>query len=371
MKTMLKIRKKTRTFFESFGSFILLLLTLSLAGCGGDNPAASPQAAALTPNFVSVKANVESALAKIQSRKLNSRDNTPWVIAAALFALGKDLEVTVAETGMSMKAYEYLCKEARYQNQRIFRTLNGQPALPTRGLTFGLTDSFKIQDHVDQYLSVFAEIGVATDQSIVSDDGVTYTVANMVEASTRNFTPSQELGWTLISLSVYGDAVKPFITDANETFTLENVIALANRRDLQNESRWGTHQLYAMGFALRRHLISGGRLDGSWAEARAFLDRYIALAKRYQQSDGAFSADMFWGSSAPDSHDLLMETTGHMLMWLNMALTTNELREPWILSAIDRLSREVLTTDFSVIGDSAIYMTGHALKQFDTLMSMQ
>ncbi len=356
--------------------FAAIPLSVFLSGCGGggggggDNPTASSVGTTQTTDFATMASKVKSALAKIRARKLNSRDHTPWVINSALFALGKDLEVNVVESAKTMKAPEYLCTEARYDNKLIYRTLNGQPALPTRDISFGLTESFKIQDHVDQFLSVLAEVGVATSQTIIADDGANYTVGDLVNASLRNFKSTQEFAWTLIALAVYNGLEKSFTTDSNETYKISDIMSLAAKRDTSKEARWGAHHLYAMAYALRMHLNAGGKFEGSWEEARAYLENHVRLAKNYQQTDGAFSANMFWGSSYPDSPDTLLETTVHMMIWHDMSLTSDQLREEWIVKAINRLALEILNYDFVQFGESGIYMSAHALQHYSTLLNL-
>ena len=364
-----------RLLRDCYATLAVFVFALFASGCGGGgsgggNPAATSDTTAATVDFSTMASNVKAALLKVQGRNLNSRDHTPWTINSALFALGKNLDISVIESGKTLKAAEYLCTEARYANQRIYRTLNGFPALPTRDISYGMTESFKIQDHVDQFLSVLGEVGIPATQQIIGDDGTTYTVADLERASEKGFRPSQELGWSLISLAVYNGLDKPFTNDQGQTYTISDILTLAIQRDTSMEARWGAHHLYAMAYLLQMRMNAGGTFDAPWVNSRSYLDRHVRLGRQYQQADGAFSGNMFSGSSYPATPDDLLETTGHMMLWLNVALNPDQLREDWIVRAVNRLAVEIINKDFAMFGESGIYMSAHALRQYSTILNL-
>lgn len=357
----------------TLSGFFLFMFSLVILGCGGGGGgggSASPVASDLTPTFQNVPDNAlfldtKAAIAKIRNRKLNNRDNAPWVAMHSVITFGLDMTVDLVETNTTMNAVEYLCSEARWQNQRIFRTVNGEPALPTRNISFGLTESFKVQDHVDQYLFAFSCGKVSPDQKITADDGAVYTVADMIKASLRNFRSTQELAKTIPALSYYYGIDKTFTNSEGVSYSMSDLMGLASLRDTTKETEAGTHHLYGMGFALKMHTDAGGKVEGGWQKAREYLDQHVVLAKQSQLAGGIFSMEKFGGWQEADSTSLQVWETGHMLEWLSKALTPEQMREGWVTAAAGRLAREILDNDLTSFSDGGMYHAANALQFYN------
>lgn len=349
----------------------VMLLVLGVSGCGGGGGGGggSPVAVDVSQTFTAVpdealKQKIEQAIAKIKARQLNSKDNTPWVIMHAIIAFDLDLNVTTVADGAGVNAVTFLCSQATYQNQKIFRSVDGRPSLPTRNLSFGLTESYVVQDHVDQFLFAFSGAGVPLTQTIVADDGASYTVADMVTVAIANFRTSQELAWTMVSLATYNGIDAAFTNNLGNTYTLADLLALAVKLDSSKETEGGTHHLYAVGFLLKRHVANGGAVSGAWSSGREYLDQAIARAKQSQIADGSFSLATFAGWTESDSPSLLVWGTGHMVEWLTQALTTDQLKEPWMAAAVTRLTEEILKLDVTAFSDGGMYHAANALRLY-------
>jgi hypothetical protein len=212
------------------------------------------------------QARVERVLTKVHGRPLASNSHTPWVIMHGVIAFESALQVHDAAGEQQMNAIDYLLEKATYEGRGIFRETDGVPTLPPR------RQYFQVQDHVED----------------------------------------QELGWTLVAMSTYVPRHKSWTTADGRRYRVEDVVALAVERDPRRETEGGPHHLYGVAYALRRYDDRGGPHTGAWAQARAYLDRYVDLARRYQQEDGAFSEVMFRGSRPPHSPRTLVSTTGHL-----------------------------------------------------------
>lgn len=337
---------------------------LALLGCGGGGGGGggSSDLSSQSATDLPLNQSLPLALAKVRSRKLSSTDNTPWVAMHAVIAFEKEMEVTSVAAGKSVNAIEYLCNEATYDGKRIFRAIGGRPVLPTRDLTFGLTQSYVVQDHVDQYLYAFAGAGVPLGQKITADDGTPFTVADMVSASKLGFRPTQELGWTLVALPIYEGIGTSFTNDQGNTYSMSDLIGLAAQRVSSQEAEAGTHHLYGVAFALDAHLKAGGTLDGNWLTARRYLDWHITRARETQKADGSFDMAAFGNWQEADSPSLRVWGTGHMLEWLYFALSVEQLREDWITRALKRVTADLLNFETSVFSDGGFYHAAHALK---------
>ena len=210
----------------------------------------------------------------------------------------------------------------------------------------------------------FADAGVALDRTVVADGGRTFLVGDMLAASQRNFHERQELGWTLVALSTYLEPGATWSTRKSRQYRLEDLVALAVRRDPRNETEGGFHHLYGVAFALRNHTTRGGKIDGSWAEAVTYLDEYVQLTKAWQQKDGALSGGVFGRDVEPRDPSHLVSTTGHALEWLSLAMSPEELRAPWVGRAVARLCDVMDGHAVGDLSDGGLYHAVHALRLY-------
>ena len=209
-----------------------------------------------------------------------------------------------------------------------------------------------------------ADAGVPLDRRLRADTGRRFHVSDLLAAAERSFREDQELGWTLVAVSTYVPPDRVWSAADGREYRIEDLVALAVRRDPRRETEGGAHHLYGIAYALRRHGERGEKLTGAWAEARAYLDRYVDRVRHNQQEDGAFSAAMLRGSRPPRSPRELVSTTGHTLEWLSIALSPNALREPWVGRAVDRLCEELEAYPLDTFSDGGIYHAAHALRRY-------
>jgi hypothetical protein len=215
----------------------------------------------------------------------------------------------------------------------------------------------------------FADADVPLTQAIIADGGRQFDVEDMLDASKKTFSPTQELGWTLVAMTHYLGTDKSWLTASGDTFSVSDVLALAAKRNINRETEGGPHHLYGMAYALKSHTGTGGKLVAAWKMGRDYLDHHIKLAKKYQRPDGSFSARMFRDSRQADSSRQLVWATGHMLEWLSLALTPAQLQEDWITRAVARMVKEINTAELSTLSDGGMYHAAHALRRYRDAVS--
>lgn len=339
------------TTVSRIGRMMCLLATVSLFAC----------AQAPTPPKIE---QINAAIDKINQRQLRSDEHTPWTIVHAVIAFGQAATVFDVSTKKTVNAIDYLCNKATYNSIRLFRNKGGKPSLPTRNISYGLSESYKIQDHVDQYLMAFANAGVDLSQTLVTQDGSRFIIQDLLDAAKIDFVDTQELGWTLLAINHYlGPNGQWKIADGS-TRSIGDLMALATQRDSMRETEGGHHHLFGIASVLNAHRVAQGTLEGRWLLAEEYLDRHITLAKRYQQDDGAFSMQVFQGSRAPNNARELVWSTGHMLEWLMLALPQEQLKAPWINHAVNRLVEEINAQNLSEFSDGGLYHAAHALRLY-------
>lgn len=309
---------------------------------------------------------IDAAIKKIHQRELVAGENTPWVIMHAVIAYEQDITVTDPATGVKHNAISFLMKHARDGDQRIYQMGKGVPRLRTRGITPGFGKSFIMQDHVDQFLMSYADAGVPLDAELIADDGNTYTVKTLLGASQTEFRETQELGWTLVSWATYMPIDATWKTDADRETGVADVMALAVLRDANRETEGGPHHLYGIAYALNTYTAANPdkALDGPWLAAREYLDKHVALAKEYQLDNGSYSRAMFRSSVAPNDPRSDCWATGHMLEWLCLALTREQLRQEWVVRGVERLCTVIEEHETSDFSDGGLYHAAHALRLY-------
>ena len=304
---------------------------------------------------------IDKVIQKVHDRSLRSDVNTPWAVMHAVVAFEKGLEVFDVGEGKNINAIDYLTRHAKFEGKLIYQDVNGIPTLKTRGKG---DKSFLVQDHVDQYLFAYADAGVDLDREILSRTGRKFTVNDKLKFAKKGFKDDQELGWTLVAVSTYLSFDEKWEADSGKKYRTEDVMALAIQRDPRRETEGGPHHLYGVAYALDKYLEQGGKLKGTWKDARKYLDKYVALTKEYQQDDGAFSASVFFRATRPRTPRHLVSTTGHALEWMSLALSPEELKQAWVLDAIERLVTDLEKFPTEVFSDGGLYHAAHALRRF-------
>ncbi|MBI1375799.1 MAG: hypothetical protein GC159_24075 [Phycisphaera sp.] len=313
-----------------------------------------------------LKRRVDAAIAKVHRRELRPDKDTPWVIMHAVIAYEKDLEVTDAATGKRVNAIEFLLNHAQDEGKPMYRMQGGVPRLRTRDITPGFKESFIVQDHVDQFLMAYADAGVALDTSGVADTGEKFTVGTLLDAAKREFEADQELGWTLVSVTTYLPIDATWTTAKGDEMSAADIVALAVKRDARRETEGGPHHLYGIAYALQRYTAAhpDAALEGPWKAAHDYLDRHVAMVRQFQNDDGTFSVAMFRGKRQADSPKLMVWATGHTLEWLCRTLTPEQLREPWVVRAVDRLATTLNDTPTDTLSMGGLYHAAHALRLY-------
>lgn len=347
------MRRSQRRIWRALVCLLMCSLMCSTVFAGGRSPKKSS-----ADDLDSLLPLINQTLAKIKRRELRSDRHSPWVIMHGIIAFGQDFDVYDAVKRQKINAIEFLLNRATVQGQRIFNDNQGEPSLPSG------PQQVLIQGHVDQYLMAFADAQVPLEYKLTADTGRTFTIADLLNATRRHFNASQELAYTLVALPAYMPLNQSWTTDSGQTFLIKDIVKLALYRDPRMETCNGTHHLYGIAYALMKHREQGEADDEVWRRAKDYVQSYIEQAKQYQQESGAFSGAGFRGAAPANTPRLMVETSGHTLEWLTMALTADELKEPWVRKAVRALCEEIQQYPLKKLSDSGMYHAAHALRRY-------
>lgn len=290
--------------------------------------ASAAKAAKQTPE--QMRDRLDSAIDFIRTqRHLNSKDHSAWQVVHGILPYGRGFEIK--HDGKIIPALDYLLAGGKLNGWNMRRGDHGVQTILEAGSKTG-------QGHEDQWLGYLSQCGLKLDENIVVG-GEDFTIADLLEQAKWNIHDGQEATWTLMAASTYlPDDAKWTAKDGTE-WTIERMAKMEAGQDLNGEASacGGTHRLYALVNALKRHLAQEGTVTGGWVDVQNKIDDSFAKVKEYQNPDGSFSAHFFLRAGKATELSGELHSTGHTLEVMAAGLDDNELREPWMTKAVNHL----------------------------------
>lgn len=304
----------------------------------------------------------------LQNRKLNIQEHAAWQILHGSLAYGKVFPVE--HQGEMIPVVDYLSQGGKMNGWTIERGNRLQSAEGEEGETpnYGMRavvepGSRTGQGHYDQWLAILSQCDLPPSTTFqVGPD--TFTMAQFVQQvqldTSRN--TLNEFSWTLIGLTAYFPTDHTWTDSSGKTWTIADLVQIEVDQGLGEAACGGSHRLIGLTMALNRHKQQGRPVEGPWAAAEALIqERGVGNARKFQNPNGAFSANYFnRPGSSPDLAENL-GTTGHTLEFLTLTLEEEQLREPWMLHAADYLCDLFERTEAVSLECGALYHAAHGL----------
>ena len=296
-----------------------------------------------------------------QHRELSVGKQAAWQILHGALAYQRDF--VVQHAGRDVSAVDYLLDGGSMQGWRVQRGM----ALDSTGERFGLrilldAGSKQGQGHPDQWFAVLAQCGLEATQPIVVG-GDTYTMEDVLRQIQWDvpLNTEREYSWTLIGLTTYLPTNATWEASDGEEWSIERLVEIETDQALDSSACGGTHRLIGLAMALNQHLAQGGEIVGVWQRADAKIQEAIALARQYQNEDGSFSTNYF--ARAGRSRDLStnLGTTGHVLEFLTIAMTEEQLQQPWVRRAVAEMCEQFQKTEHLPLECGKLYHAAHGL----------
>lgn len=316
-----------------------------------------------------LKPRIELAIEQVQSRDLLTTNNF-WTVFHGILGSGLDKTMlTDKAAGKKINAIEYICKGGK---------INGMQFLPKEehGLDVLTAEGFHLQGvaqgHQDQFIAEMAQWGMPRDK-VFKVGGKDFHFEDFTRFSKMRASvqqkPKQELSWAIIVIAqFYGTDVRPWTNMHGEKITYDQIVKFEVDEPIDQAACGGTHRLFGMTWAYYLHLKNGGQTTAPWIEVAAKIADYKKLARDLQNPDGSFSTDYFKGKGHADDPHLRIGTTGHVVEWLALAMTDDELKAPWMQEAVSRLSLMILDMAHNEIDGGALYHAAHGLHLYHTRM---
>ena len=329
------------------------------AGCDRTPPpsAASPAANPVSPP--SLCSRIEAAVAHARdARRLDASVHGAWQVVHGILAFGPEFHL--AHDGEVGPALDYLLGGGPLTGWQLRPGKRGVVALVEEGSTTG-------QGHPDQWLGYLSQCGlggVPLDTKLVVG-GRDHTLADLLEQAKFDLRPGQEATWTLMALAAYLPPDAAWKASDGTAWTVEKVVRMEADADLSTSACGGAHRLAGLALALAAHRAARANpeapLTGGWADAAERLADAIDRARRFQQPDGSFSTHFFERPGTSPDVFARLAATGHIFEVLVLALDDDELADPWVTRAAERLVAMLEQTRDVDVECGALYHAIHGL----------
>ena len=344
-------------------------MTMFLMGCGtsttpGTNASGgnSRASSGRTPSLDELQTTLDEVLTfTLEDRLLNTEDHAAWQILHGALAYQLDFPVQVARDGPVVSSVQHLLDGGYIRGWEVrpgHRFGDGRI-----GLRAILEEGSKAgQGHADQWFAVLAQCGLQPDQPIIAA-GREFTMSDFVQQVQWDLPQNvgREWSWTLIGLTTYLPTDATWQASDNQQWSIKRLVQLEAEQEIESSTCGGSHRLIGLAMALNRHVDQGGQLEGSWKLADEAIRKYVRRARELQNPDGSFSTHYFSRPGmSPDLADTI-RTTGHMLEFLTLAMTAEELKQPWVRKATWKLCDVFRKTRDADLECGALYHAAHGL----------
>jgi hypothetical protein len=270
------------------------------------------------------------------SRLLSVDRNAAWQVAHGAVAYGKDLKLVVGD--QTLDALDYLFSGGEMRGWEL--TSGG--ILPSTGRpsvnAYVEAGSYVGQGHVDQFLGYLSQTALPrTTQVAVGDQSLTIEDwARTAQYQVPN-NPYREYSWTLIALTNYFPDELTWKGADGKDWTLEPIVEFEAKQDIGSSPCGGMHRLMGLAHSVRYWKKRGEGFRGGWAVAQSTVQDSIATIRKFQNSDGTFSANYTVRPGTSSDLSTRIGTTGHTLEFLAYALEPQDLQEEWVGRSVRRL----------------------------------
>jgi hypothetical protein len=343
------------------------LIGLGCAPVGGPlepEPSAAPTAAApapaplppprLTEANAGLKERLQAAIRNVRQRDLLV-SNSFWTIFHGILGVGSDATLLDPDSGLRVNAIDYI---------RRGGSIRGLKFLPTpTGLDVRTGPQFVGQGHQDQFVAEMAQWGMPLDATF-QVDGKQYTFADFIRHAKARASVSsdQELSWAVLILGQYVGTDIRWTNGNGEELKFEDLVRYELNQPIDTAACGGTHRLFGLSWVYHLHLQKGGATTGVWKDVADNVKHYQQLARKYQNPDGSLSTSYLNGPGDARDMQARIGTTGHVLEWLALSLSDEELRSPWVQQATSALSVMILDSQGSPVEGGSLYHAAHGLQ---------
>jgi hypothetical protein len=305
-----------------------------------------------------LRPRIEAAVQNVRERDLLTT-NGFWTVFHGILGLGPNVQLVDPETRAKVNALDYICSGGKLRGLQFDSSDlvgNGLDVRTMVGSGIG-------QGHQDQFIAEMAQWGIAADRKF-HVGGKDYTYMDFVRHTQMraSLTKNQELSWAIVIIGQYLGTDIAWTNGSGEKLHFHDLLRYELEAPINEQTTCGgTHRLFDLHWVYQLHLNQGGRTEGIWKQIAENNDHYRDMAKKYQNADGSFSTDFLIGPGTDPDKQRRINTTGHILEWLALSLSDDDLRTPWVQDAASALSLMILDLQSQPIEGGSLYHAVHGL----------
>lgn len=356
-------RKGTAIISKRLLGSLPLVLVLAAVSCApqeegtrdeGRGASTEKVSQAPAPVPASLKDRIDAALENARQRPLLTT-HAFWTIFHGILGLGLDAMLLDPDTGRRVKAIDMICDGGPIRGMEFVPTPDGVDVRTMVGTGVG-------QGHQDQFVAEMVQRGLPADRPF-RINGRHYTFADFLRESQAHarITQGQELSWTMVIIGQQFGTDASWTNSAGEKLTFEDVVRYEVHQPIESAACGGTHRLFGLTWVYHLHRAHGGQTVGVWKEVADKIEHYKQVARRNRNPDGSLSTAYLSGpANAPDVQ-LRIGSWGHVIEWLSLAMSDQELAEPWMQEAVNHLVLAILNSRTDPVDNGAFYHAIHGL----------
>jgi hypothetical protein len=327
------------------------------------SPLVEPLKAPLPPmtrNMQNLRNKVRTVLKAYYNKPLNSRDNDTWEMMHGMLAYGLDSHLREGgPKGDLITAVGWLCYNKPCKGLTLMYVTPEGELRAKQGAG--------LQGHMGQLLAMLAQCRVSPDYPIKVGQH-DFTVRDLIEVEKKTCYEKTELTFKLIGLMHYLNSDDRWVNDQGMEWDIPKLISEELAQPIRGAACGGTHRLSGLSLAARTRVRRGEPLDGEFAKASEFVERYHNYAFQMQNPDGSLSTEWFRGKGDDDDIDRRVKTTGHILEWLCYSLSDDQMRSNRVFAATNYLASLLYTNSDHEWEKGPIGHAIHALRLYDERM---
>ncbi|MCC6421812.1 MAG: hypothetical protein IT429_26645 [Gemmataceae bacterium] len=297
---------------------------------------------------------IEIAVDQVRRREVLTT-NGFWTVFHAILGLGpKTIDLVDPVTKKHVNALDHICSGGEVRGMHFVET--------KYGVDVASGEMFVAQGHQDQFVAEMVQWGVPAERKFVLGKN-TYTFQDFLNHSKMraSVTEKQELSWAVLIIGQHFGTDITWTNARGEVVRFEDVVRYEVNEGVEQAACGGTHRLFGLAWAYHLHLQRGGKTVGVWKDVADQQARCTALAHKYRNADGSLSTSFFKEHGNVPDMQLRMNTTGHMVEWLALTMTDEELREPWMEDAVNALTTMFFNIQNQQMEGGTMYHAAHGL----------
>lgn len=296
---------------------------------------------------------VDTAIDVNSRRYLVANTHSPWQIFHGILALGQNFQVKLDQKKIS--AIEWIATaDTKFDNEPLI-------VVTDRGANFhSFSRPYAFQGHPGQFLALLTHSNLPPDFKFHTPTK-DVTLLDILKDTMWSVNSSEEITWVLWGLNHYLSTDAHWTNKTGEAWSIERLVQIETQNVVEKAACGGNHGLFALSRTRDKYLKAGHPLRGTWLAADHKVKRYIEIARSMQNSDGTFSANFYVGPEHATDINKRLNSTGHTLEFLAVALPDQRLKEPWVQNSVWALSKDLVEHRHQAVDCGPLYHSLDAL----------